>query len=373
MCVNVMIDGKRRDVIVQFKGVQKSYDGETFAIKHLDLTMYRGEFLTLLGPSGSGKTTCLMMLSGFETATHGEIALDGRDITHLPPHKRNIGIVFQNYALFPHRTVARNIAYPLECRGMSRAEIRERVRRILEVVRLSGYENRLPRQLSGGQQQRVAIARALVFEPTLLLMDEPLGALDRQLREQMQYEIRRLHERLKVSVVYVTHDQSEALIMSDRIAVLNQGIIEQLALPSELYDAPQNRFVAQFIGENNALVGEVAEMRGSRCRVRLVTGDMVEALAISSGPVGSTTTVSVRPENVVLAPSSACANAFSARVHELIFHGDHLRLRLGVCGNDEFVVKVPKKVAIRTSLAVGQTISVGWESDDCRALDAEQA
>ena len=362
-----------KQLIVEFRAVQKSYDGETLAIKNLNLAIQRSEFLTLLGPSGSGKTTCLMMLAGFEPVTNGEIVLDGRPITHLPPHKRNIGVVFQNYALFPHRTVARNVSYPLECRRVPKAEIKDRVAKAVELVRLSGYEGRLPRQLSGGQQQRVAIARALVFEPKLLLMDEPLGALDRQLREQMQYEIRRLHERLDISIVYVTHDQSEALIMSDRIAVINGGVIEQLASPTELYDEPRNAFVAQFIGENNTFVGEVIEIREGICTARLQTGETVRAIAVNCGAKGALTTLSIRPESVALAPPERFANKFKAEVQEIIFHGDHIRLRLTVCGNREFIVKLPKGLIGSTDLQVGGRTAIGWDSTDCRALDRSRA
>ena len=217
---------------VRFDNVQKSYDGVTLVVKSLNLDIAKGEFLTMLGPSGSGKTTCLMMLAGFEPATHGEIFLATRPINKVPPHKRGIGMVFQNYALFPHMTVEENLAFPLEVRRMSRDEARQRVAKALEMVELPGFGGRRPAQLSGGQQQRVAVARALVFEPALVLMDEPLGALDKQLREQMQYEIKHIHENLGVTVVYVTHDQSEALTMSDRIAVFDDGIIQQLSTPT---------------------------------------------------------------------------------------------------------------------------------------------
>src|SRR5215510_3390675 len=231
-----------QDNYVQFSDVQKSYDGETLVVKDLNLSIRAGEFLTLLGPSGSGKTTTLMMLAGFEVPTNGRIDLDGRPIDNVPPHKRNIGMVFQNYALFPHMTVAENLAFPLEVRRTPKAEIQSRVARALEMVQLGAYGARRPAQLSGGQQQRVALARALVFEPNLVLMDEPLGALDKQLREQMQLEIKHIHQRLGVTVVYVTHDQGEALTMSDRVAVFHDGLIQQLATPTELYERPANSF-----------------------------------------------------------------------------------------------------------------------------------
>ncbi|WP_245311631.1 ABC transporter ATP-binding protein, partial [Bradyrhizobium pachyrhizi] len=216
------------NAFVKFSEVQKTYDSETLVVKNLNLDIARGEFLTMLGPSGSGKTTTLMMLAGFEVPTQGSILLEGRPIDKMPPHKRDIGMVFQNYALFPHMTVEENLAFPLKVRKLVRTEIEARIKRALDMVRLGAYGKRRPAQLSGGQQQRVALARALVFDPKLVLMDEPLGALDKQLREQMQLEIKRIHDDLCVTVVYVTHDQGEALTMSDRIAVFNDGVIQQL-------------------------------------------------------------------------------------------------------------------------------------------------
>ena len=357
------------DVLVSFRNVQKSYDGETLVVKNLSLDVTRGEFLTLLGPSGSGKTTCLMMLAGFETVTDGEIILEGRRINNVPPYKRGIGIVFQNYALFPHMTVAENVAFPLAVRKLEKSEVAARVTRALEIVQLGGLGSRRPAQLSGGQQQRVAVARALVFEPRLVLMDEPLGALDRQLREQMQYEIKHIHERLGVTVVYVTHDQSEALTMSDRIAVFNDGAVQQLASPALLYEQPANAFVARFIGENNRLIGTVMDVEGSRCTARLESGEVVEALAVNIGPVGSRTTLSLRPERVQIGRErGSCRNQFDARIEELIYLGDHMRVRVQVCGRDDFIVKVPN-VQPRGDLTVGKTIQVGWHGEDCRALD----
>ena len=254
---------------VEFTKVQKSYDGENLVVKDLNLSVGKGEFLTMLGPSGSGKTTCLMMLAGFETATHGEILLGGKPINNIPPHKRGIGMVFQNYALFPHMTVNENLAFPLEVRGQSKSEREANVKKALDMVQMSAFGNRRPAQLSGGQQQRIALARSLVFEPDLVLMDEPLGALDKQLREQMQYEIKHIHESLGVTVVYVTHDQSEALTMSNRVAVFNDGVIQQLAPPDALYEKPDNAFVAQFIGENNKLMGQVTSIDGDSCMVEV--------------------------------------------------------------------------------------------------------
>jgi putative spermidine/putrescine transport system ATP-binding protein len=324
--------------------------------------------LTLLGPSGSGKTTCLMMLAGFEAVTRGEIVLDGRPINHVPAYKRDIGVVFQNYALFPHMSVNENLAFPLEVRKAPRAEIEARISRALDMVQLAGFGQRRPAQLSGGQQQRVAVARALVFEPKLVVMDEPLGALDKQLREQMQYEIKHLHERLGVTVVYVTHDQSEALTMSNRIAVLHQGLIRQVATPQDLYERPENAFVAQFIGENNRLMGTVREVNGPTCVVAIEEGE-VRALAVNIDGVGSRSSLSLRPERVLIEPSAErCPNVFPARVEELIYHGDHTRLRVRACGHDDFIIKLPNTAGERP-LTVGATIRIGWRLEDCRALD----
>ena len=301
------------DVLVRFEAVQKSYDGEILVVKNLNLDVARGEFLTMLGPSGSGKTTCLMMLAGFEPATHGEIFLDGQPINNVPPHKRGIGMVFQNYALFPHMTVAENLAFPLHVRKMGKSEIEERVNKALDMVRLGGFGDRRPAQLSGGQQQRVAVSRALVFDPQLVLMDEPLGALDKQLREEMQYEIKHIHENLGVTMVYVTHDQSEALTMSDRIAVFNDGVIQQLAPPDDLYERPDNAFVAQFIGENNTLSGTVKEINGDNCVVDVDGGGIVQALKVNVDGVGSRSTLSLRPERVEVNPEGgSLPNMFEA-------------------------------------------------------------
>jgi len=354
---------------VQFVDVQKSYDGETLVVKNLNLDIEKGEFVTMLGPSGSGKTTCLMMLAGFETATHGDIVLDGSPINNVAPHKRDIGMVFQNYALFPHMTVAENLAFPLDVRRRSKSEIAERVKKALDMVELGSFGNRRPGQLSGGQQQRVAVARALVFEPKLVLMDEPLGALDKQLREQMQYEIKHIHESLGVTVVYVTHDQSEALTMSNRIAVFNDGIIQQLAPPEDLYERPENAFVAQFIGENNRLAGKVKGFTGKNCSVEVENGATVEALAVNVRNEGEQTTLSLRPERVHVQPDpGSFPNVFDAKVEELIYLGDHVRTRVKLLDHDDFVIKIPNSAG-HQHLKTGETVKVGWLAEDCRALD----
>jgi putative spermidine/putrescine transport system ATP-binding protein len=355
---------------VRFENVQKSYDGETLVIEDLNLDIARGEFLTMLGPSGSGKTTTLMMLAGFEPATHGEIFLNDKPINNVPPHKRDIGMVFQNYALFPHMTVAENLAFPLSVRKLPRAEIDAKVERALAMVELPDFGNRRPAQLSGGQQQRVAVARALVFEPQLILMDEPLGALDKQLREQMQYEIKHIHDNLGVTVVYVTHDQSEALTMADRIAVFNEGRIQQLSTPDDLYEKPANSFVAQFIGENNRLNGKITDIQGGECRVELDGGGSVLAQPVNVSGEGAQVTLSIRPERVVLAADANgdTPNLLPGRIEELIYLGDHIRVRMTVAGNDGFIVKL-RNDGGRRPPQVGAEVKVGWQPADCSALD----
>ena len=356
---------------VSFERVQKSYDGETLVVKDLNLDMPKGEFLTMLGPSGSGKTTCLMMLAGFETATHGEILLDGQPINNIPPHKRGIGMVFQNYALFPHMTVGENLSFPLEVRGMDKSVREEKVKRALDMVQMGSFINRRPAQLSGGQQQRIALSRALVFEPELVLMDEPLGALDKQLREHMQFEITRLAHDLGITTVYVTHDQTEALTMSDRVAVFDDGRIQQLAPPDKLYEEPENSFVAQFIGENNTLEGVVTEIKGDLCEIRLDDGEIIDAKPVNVTKVGERTKVSIRPERVEMDKSrlKEAAHTLKAEVLEFIYMGDIFRTRLRVAGNEDFIVKT-RNAPDQQRLEPGTQIDIGWLPQDCRALDA---
>jgi putative spermidine/putrescine transport system ATP-binding protein len=360
----------RTDAFVAFDHVQKSYDGVSLVVKDLNLTIAKGEFLTMLGPSGSGKTTCLMMLAGFETATSGEITLDGRPINQVPPHKRGIGMVFQNYALFPHMTVGENLSFPLEVRGMGKDQREAKIKRALDMVQMGAFAARRPAQLSGGQQQRIALARALVFDPTLVLMDEPLGALDKQLREHMQFEIKHLHATLGITVVYVTHDQGEALTMSDRIAVFNDGRIQQLAPPADLYERPDNSFVAGFIGENNRLQGTIEELSGDKALVRLPTGELIDATPVNVTEKGAKTLVSIRPERVEFKPEMipASAHMLDAEVVEVIYMGDILRTVLKVAGTNDFVMKMRNTLG-QTKLTPGQKIKVGWHPQDARALD----
>ncbi len=360
-----------KNAFVKFQRVQKSYDGETLVVKDLNLELPKGEFLTMLGPSGSGKTTCLMMLAGFETATHGDILLDGVSINNIPPHQRGIGMVFQNYALFPHMTVAENLAFPLEVRKIAKAERETKIIRALEMVEMGSFAGRRPSQLSGGQQQRIALARALVFEPELVLMDEPLGALDKQLREKMQFEITNLAHALGITVVYVTHDQTEALTMSDRVAVFNDGRIQQLASPDSLYEEPENSFVAQFIGENNTLDGEVKNLSKNMAVVQLDDGSLIDCKPVNVKKVGERTRVSIRPERVEYNKKriNKQAHTLTAEVLEFIYMGDIFRTRLRVAGNDDFIIKT-RNAPDQQRLTAGQQIEIGWLPKDCRALDA---
>jgi putative spermidine/putrescine transport system ATP-binding protein len=354
--------------LVCFEGVRKSYDGIHFVVENLDLRVRRGEFLTMLGPSGSGKTTTLMMLGGFERPTLGRILLGGRPVERLPPEKRNIGFVFQNYALFPHMTVAENIAFPLRYRGITGAAAAQKVSLALDMVRLGNFGDRRPAQLSGGQQQRVALARALVFEPSLVLMDEPLGALDKQLRERMQIEIKHLQTSLGITMVYVTHDQSEALTMSDRVTVFHEGRIQQIADPRTLYDRPENRFVAEFVGENNVIACTLVSVEGERATVRTEGGTILQGMLPKALDREQDMILSIRPERLALTeraiPSSH--NAIRGQVEEMFFLGDHVRLSVSMMGGERVVARIPASET--RAFLPGESITLACHVDDCRLL-----
>ncbi len=357
------------DIISRYQNVSKSY-GVHAVVKDLNLDIRRGEFLSLLGPSGSGKTTTLMMLAGLQSPTSGHILLDNVPIEGIPPHRRNIGVVFQNYALFPHMTVAENLAYPLKARRMAKADIGKRVKRGLEMVQLQALGERRPTELSGGQQQRVALARALVFDPSVVLLDEPLGALDRQLRESMQLELKQLHRETGVTMVYVTHDQGEAMTMSDRVAVFNDGMLLQCASPKDLYDHPESAFVAEFVGENNRLSGQVAARDAVSCTITTDTGLTIRASAKPELKAGVKVLVYLRPERVLVGPAAAnCENRYSTKVADAIFLGDHTRLRFELAGNPNFTAKQnffgdagPPRPA--------EEIEVGWSSQAPQVVPA---
>ena len=352
---------------VRLQGIAKHY-GLHRAIDDLDLDIRAGEFITLLGPSGSGKTTALMLIAGFETPSAGEILIDGTPVAKLPPYRRNIGMVFQSYALFPHLTVAENIAFPLKQRRVAMAERQAAVTRMLDMMQLQGFGPRFPQQLSGGQQQRVAIARAIVFNPRVLLMDEPLSALDKQLRESLQLEIKRLHDRLGITFVYVTHDQREALVMSDRVSVMNAGRIEQIAPPQDLYDHPANRFVASFLGEANLLdLSAIAvEPDGS---LRLDAGETRPLRAPpQTHALGSC--CMVRPEKMLALPvgaDPAGLNAIDATVREVVFLGEMMRYGLETASGHMLVVKQPHRAG-NALLAVSDPAVVVWAPEDTRLV-----
>ncbi|MEX1109627.1 MAG: ABC transporter ATP-binding protein [Dongiaceae bacterium] len=327
--------------LLEMRKLTKRY-GEVRAVDNVSLEVKQGELVSFLGPSGSGKTTTLNMIAGFDEPTKGDILIGGRAIQGVSPHKRDIGMVFQRYTLFPHLTVFENVAFPLTVRGIAKAEIAERVRAALKLIRLESYDDRRPSQLSGGQQQRVALARAFIYEPQLLLMDEPLGALDKKLREEIQIEIRRIHERLGVTIVYVTHDQEEALRLSDRIAVFNHGRIVQVGTGVELYERPGNAFVASFVGSSNFLSGRIVESQGGSCKVTLTGGDTIVAPARSELAVGSAISLMFRPERAVLrraGEAQSHENRISGRVLESVYLGESVSHTLMTADGIEISIK----------------------------------
>jgi putative spermidine/putrescine transport system ATP-binding protein len=356
--------------LVTFISVDKTYDGNNFVVNDLNFGVKTGEFLSILGPSGSGKTTVLMMLAGFEAPSGGEIRLAGQRLNEQPPHRRDIGMVFQNYALFPHMTVAENVAFPLSVRRISRAEQQTRVQSALAMVELAHLAARRPAQLSGGQQQRVALARALVFQPRLVLMDEPLGALDKRLRETMQFEIKRLHHQLGLTIAYVTHDQSEALTMSDRVAVFSQGHIQQLASPDVLYENPANAFVANFIGENNGLSGSVSELDGDEAALLLPEGKIIIGRASRGLSIGEAAVLALRPERTLVSPEPGEGiNRLSGQVDDVSYCGDFRRVEISTAAGQTLVVKVPNTMRHEVP-AIGHTVEIGWRFEDCKIVSA---
>ncbi len=346
--------------------------GATTALANIDLSVSAGEFVTILGPSGSGKTTLLKVIAGFELPDEGRVMLDGIDVTRLDPAKRNIGMVFQNYALFPHLTVERNVAYPLVTRGLARTEVAVRVLQALRMVELAELAGRLPKQLSGGQQQRVALARAVVFQPRLLLLDEPFCALDRKLREQMQLEVRRLQRRLGLTTLFITHDQEEALIMSDRIGVMDTGRLQQVGTPHEIYQAPANAFVADFIGESNLLSGMV-EADSAGARVNLDAGPSIEiaSRADQQAKCGQRARVMIRPESCVdltTGPAQTPTNRIDGTVLEIVYVGVSDKYRLRTAEGLELLVRLPSGPGSKRYHA-GESIAVGFNAADARLIE----
>jgi len=348
--------------IVRLEDLTKQF-GDVVAVDSISLDVKKGEFITLLGPSGSGKTTILMMIAGFQMPTLGKIFIENEMVVFKPPFKRNVGMVFQNYALFPHMTVFDNIAFPLRMRKARDKDISDSVEKVLDLVKLSGLSKRYPKQLSGGQQQRVALARALVYNPPVLLMDEPLGALDKKLREHMQLEIKQLHKSVGITVIYVTHDQAEALTMSDRIAVMNLGRIEQVGFPSDLYERPKNKFVADFIGETNLIEAEL--MGGGEGKSILVTSKGVKILSSVQYPLSTKkVNVAIRPERISFVKSlQEKINTYEGVVEEAIYIGDTLKYKVLV-ENKESLIVTQKNDLGSNRYKIGDHVLVGWQDED---------
>ena len=363
----------RGGAAVEFRGVTRRF-GPVLAADNLSFNARPGEFLTLLGPSGSGKSTLLMLLAGFDTPTSGEVLINGRPMTGVPAHARNQGIVFQSYALFPHMTVAENLEFPLSVRGVLPSQRRPLVEKALERVRMQDFGSRYPNQLSGGQQQRVALARAIVFEPPVLLMDEPLSALDRNLREEMQLELKELHAKLNCTVLYVTHDQQEAVTMSDRVAVLRNGRIVQLAEPREIYEKPANVFVAGFIGETNFIDATVVSSASGIATLDIGEGAHLSVLQEDAARIGASMLLTVRPETIHISPPSgsppSVSGTLQGQVERAIFLGETYRYVVSV-GRRRLVVKSPSDPT-RPAFNVGDAVSLTLSPGAMRLLPKEE-
>ena len=356
---------------VQLVDIHKAY-GDFVAVDGICLEIGAGEFLTLLGPSGSGKSTTLMIIAGFVVPNRGDVLIDRRHVTRLTPQKRGLGVVFQNYALFPHMSVYHNVAFPLEMRGVSARQAEPAVEAALRIVQLEGLGHRMPSELSGGQQQRVALARAIVFQPRVLLMDEPLGALDKKLRTSLQVELKHIQRQLGVTVIYVTHDQEEALTMSDRIAIMRNGRIEQIGTPEQIYDEPSTSFIADFIGESNFLDGMVLSVEDGHAVIEHASGEKFRATS-GMAIVGRPARASIRPERLALGgagPGDSSLNCWPGLVREIVYVGDALRYYVEVGGEraQSVVVKLPH-AGLENRYATGDRVSVLWRPADTKLLD----
>ena len=343
---------------VELRGLAKRF-GETLALDGVSLAVHAGEFFTLLGPSGCGKTTTLRAVAGFVDPSAGDVLIKGSRVNNVPAHRRRVGMVFQHYALFPHRTVFQNVAFGLRMAGVERGELERRVGEALELVRLPAYGARYPRELSGGEQQRVALARALVTRPAVLLLDEPLGALDKQLRDHMQIELKSLQREVGITTIYVTHDQDEALTMSDRIAVMRGGRLEQIGVPRDIYESPRTVFVAGFIGTTNLLpvrVLEGTEVEWGRARVRT---------AHPAGGPGASVTLALRPERVRLEPDGRADNVVAAAIAHVVYQGETVRYLL----RTEEGLELQAVELGQTRFAPGARVRAGWAADDARVLE----
>ncbi len=355
-----------KKVIVSLKDVNKVYNGENHVVKNLNLDVYEGEFFTLLGSSGCGKTTTLRMIAGFEEITSGSITVEGEDIANKEPFERNVNTVFQSYALFPHMTIYDNVAYGLKMKKVSKQEIAKRVPEMLDLVQLGGFEGRYPSQLSGGQKQRVAIARALINQPRVLLLDEPLGALDLKLRKQMQLELKRLQRKLNITFIYVTHDQEEALSMSDRIAIMNNGILEQIDVPEKIYENPKTQFVATFIGETNIFEGCVDSIADGDIHVMLECGNVIARSDINFAP-NEMVVISIRPERIKYSETPVDGFALKGFIKEQVYVGSVLKN----------IIVLPNGHEVKIERLAGQKIPVTgevfiyWDINDAKIVPSE--
>ena len=354
---------------LHINGIRKTY-GNVVATDHVELAIAEGEFMTFLGPSGSGKSTTLYILAGFQDPTAGDIRLRGQSILQTPSHKRNIGMVFQRYTLFPHLSVGENVAFPLRVRRMGQDEVAAKVKRALSLVRLDGFEDRMPAKMSGGQQQRVALARALVYDPPVLLMDEPLSALDKKLREEIQFEIRRIHQETGVTILYVTHDQEEALRLSDRIAIFNQGKIEQVGTGPELYANPATHFVADFIGDSTFLAGQLAGVSGNRAGLRFADGTLVADVPLhGSGHAGKAAELMLRPERIELAPEPGAAGAsLPVTVEDMTFLGNNTTVAARTSWGDALSVRLNFGHPLSGRIARGDSLYIRWSPEAAHAF-----
>ena len=344
--------------IVELSGVNKVY-GTNHVVKDLNLTVKEGEFLTLLGSSGCGKTTTLRMIAGFEEPSTGTIQVEGESIEEKEPFERNVNTVFQSYALFPHKTIYDNIAYGLKMKKTPKAEIKKRVTEMMELVQLEGFEKRYPSQLSGGQKQRVAIARALINRPRVLLLDEPLGALDLKLRKQMQLELKRLQKKLNITFVYVTHDQEEALTMSDRIAIMHDGVLDQIATPSEIYEHPATKFVATFIGETNIFEGCIKSLEGDIARIGIESGDVTcKGTGFAEGEFIS---ISIRPEKLSYSKEVVEGFELMATVRDYIYVGSVVKCNVVLANGQEIRIE---RLAGQSLPAIGDSVFLHWNPQD---------
>lgn len=349
---------------LQINGIKKTY-GSVVAVENVSMTIEKGEFMTFLGPSGSGKSTTLYILAGFQDPTQGDILLNGQTLLNTPSHKRNIGMVFQRYTLFPHLSVGENVAFPLRVRRRPQAEITEKVKHALSLVRLNGLEDRMPTNMSGGQQQRVALARALAYDPPVLLMDEPLSALDKKLREEIQYEIRRIHQETGVTILYVTHDQEEALRLSDRIAVFSKGVIDQIGTGPELYANPSTRFVADFIGDSDFMRCKAVAVKDGKADIQFMDGSGASGIPMHGTiKTGDQISLMLRPERIDLArEADATISNIAVTVTDLTFLGNNTHVNAKTPWQEELAIRLPYGHPCIEGLARGDNLFVNWSPE----------